>query len=548
MPPPHVNTTSHSSDTDPSPGLRAVLSTGHAADRADGGRPRTGTPEGITRSGKITLAVTVTLAALILLPQVVWAPLFGDPGEVQLTAAVGGIGHPPGQAGIISLFRLFCLIVPAPPHLTVSAVNALFCLTAVAVLNWAMIRAGGEPLAVVLVALFYLTDDQFWHASVLPETYGACFFLLAVAVFCWFSSLQRGGGWRFWTSVASFTFLGANRAPTIMLALPFVLTAMTSDRARAFLSRNRKRVVAGVIALGITSIAVVLGSLWVRDVPGCPYNYLDQSWPSQGGFPNSNTSWENKAKRLWWLVSARQYDYMFHPTAHTVAGQWVWLKTEFGARYWPVALIVLAVALFGATRLWRRDRTLAVFAFSMIPAALLPILLIRVVSNTTLLPNLLWPYALLFCVGLSDIIRWRRAPLWRGFVTALVVGVALFFRGGDLLPDKSEFDARSFIAEVNLQSLPPDATLLAFDVLPLIYVQQTQNIRPDVKILLYHGRLNADFVAQTPGRVFTTLRYASELPGLDCLGSGAVCELRVRPQHRQAPPLTRDCGETRNPT
>ena len=67
-----------------------------------------------------------------------------------------------------------------------------------------------------------------------------------------------------------------------------------------------------------------------------------------------------------------------------------------------------------------------------------------------------------------------------------------------------ENDATVFVRAVDLESLPPDATLMTLDVIPLVYTQAVMGVRPAVDVLLHHGRLNRAFVESVDGRVFTT--------------------------------------------
>jgi hypothetical protein len=487
---------------------------------------------------RIAFATTMVVAAALLLPKVVWAPLFGDPGEVQLTAAVGGIGHPPGQAGIITLLRFFCIISPFDPHLTVSGVNALFCLGVVAILMHVQLRSGAHPVAAGMVSLLFLINDLFWHAATLPETYGTCFILLAGSILAYLSWVRDGRPWKFWLAAVLFLYLVVNRAPTLTFLLSFVAVAVVNPDVRRRLARRPIRRVFLLGAIGLGSLCVMLGSLWLRDVPGSSYNYLDQSAPSQPDFPAVAETAGDRWERIWWLVSARQYDYMFHPTPRKIAAQWKWLTSELGWRYplfspethaviYPVlGYAALAIVLMGVWHLWKVNRSVAVFAIAMLPAGVIPILLIRVIGNTTLLPNVLFAYAWLFSVGLSRIMQWSRSAVWHGLLIGAVGYAAWLTADPDVLVYNEEYDARPFIREVDLESLPPNATLIAFDVLPLIYVQEVYGVRPDIDILLHYGRLNREYLETLPEPIFTTVQ-ARNVPGVEFVGEGRVRRIRL---------------------
>ena len=54
----------------------------------------------LQRVDLVALVATMAVAAYLVMSRTVWAPCLDDPGEMQVAAAVGGIGHPPGHAGL----------------------------------------------------------------------------------------------------------------------------------------------------------------------------------------------------------------------------------------------------------------------------------------------------------------------------------------------------------------------------------------------------------------------------------------------------------------
>jgi len=482
------------------------------------------------------LVATMLLSAALVLPRVVWAPLLDDPGEYQVCAAVGGIGHPPGHAGLVTLMRVFVLLSPAPPHLTVSAVNALFALGVLSILMWLMLRLDADPLPATVVTLLFLIDDQFWHASVVTEVYATCMILLAGSVWAFFSWIDNGRFWKLAVAVFLFFYVASNRAPTVVLGLAFVAAILVDRDARQRLRAIGWRRALLLLILAVIPPAIVLVSVWVRDVPGTPYNYLDLVHPVLPYFPPSNTSLGDKLQRMWWLISARQFDYMFHPTGRTMKGQGIWLMTEFGRRYWmftwPVMLAALAVVVIGGRVLWQRHRTIAVFLIVMVPAAVLPILLIHVISHTALLPTLLFPLALIFGVGLTRVMRWRRSPFWSAAVLAVILLTGWFTQEGTLLANESRYDARAYVKNLDLASLPPNAVLLTtFDALAVIYSQEYLGTRPDIEVLHFHGRLTRSWLEKTDRPVYTTVIPPPDLDA-DVIGSGLARRVVLRPSAR----------------
>ncbi len=474
------------------------------------------------------LICTMIAAAVILLPRVVWAPMFGDPGEVQLTAAIGAVGHPPGQAGIISLLRVLCLVSPLEPYLTVCVVNASFALGVVAILTLVQLRSGVHPVIAGLCSLIFMADDQFWHAAITTETYATCFVLLAGSVWSFLSWLHGGRRWKLWVAVGLFAYLAVNRAPTVLFGAAFAAAIVCDGRARREWGSRTVRKLLLVAGIGLVSLVIMLASLWFRDVPGSGYNYLEQAGPSQPYYPSSNVSAGDRYERLKWLVTARQYDYMFHPSWRTLKGQSIWLMVELGRQHWPLMVISGAMVLLGAHQLWRRSRPVAVLVLMMIPAGVVPILLIRVVSHTTLLPNLLFALTWLLGLGLSRIFVWNGTAAWRVLVVTNVCFAVWWPADASFLQTEPEVDARKHIARVDLEELPPGATLIDFDVVPLVYVQQVRGIRRDVKILVPHGRMNRAYLESLAGPVFTTRPAHAAGLDADLVGAGKMWEIRLR--------------------
>ncbi len=473
------------------------------------------------------LLITVFSAGVILLPRVIWAPMFGDPGEVQLTAAVGGVGHPPGQAGIITIMRGLCLLLPFEPYLTVCLANTAFALGVVALLTLMQLRTGVRPVVAMLCSIIFMTDDQFWHAATTTETYATCFVLLACSIWSFTGWLHGAQPWKLWLAAALFCYLVVNRAPTVVLAVPFVAAVYAHHRARKFRTHRVWGKLLALAGIGLASLAVTVVSLWVRDVPGSAYNYLDQAGPSQPFYPQNNANFSDKAARFWWLFSARQYEYMFQPSWRALKGQTNWLVTELGAQHWPFMLAGGALTLLGARRLWRRNRPVALLVLLMIPAGVVPIMLIRVVSHTTLLPNVLFALFWLLGLGLTRVIEWHSSALWLATVLTAVCFTVWWTAGASFLRQEVEYDGRAHIKAIDLHALPPDTTLIDFDVVPLVYAQKVNGIRPDVKIVVPHGRMNREFLESAPGPVYTTRPSLPNELHAELVGDGPVWRIRL---------------------
>ncbi|NOT00780.1 MAG: DUF2723 domain-containing protein [Phycisphaerales bacterium] len=488
----------------------------------------------LDRTAWAVLAATMAIAAALTLPRVVWAICLDDPGEFQVAAAVGGIGHPPGHAGLVSLMRLCCIALPLPPHLTVSGLNALFSLSVVALLALLIVRLGGHPVAAGVAALLFLLDNEFWHLTLLPEVYGTCMMLYAGGVYLFLSWSHDRRSWKFFVAFAMHVFLIANRAPTIGLIAPWTITLLLDSGARREIRKRPVTIPFVLFAITVAAALIVVLGVWFRDVPDSAYNYMDLVNAGEFDYPSGNASVADKWRRLWWLLSARQFDYMFHPTPATIRAQAIWLLSELGIRRFDyvaggIAFAACAAVVLGVLSLARRNRPAAVFLLLLMAASVVPILLIRVISHTALLPSLLFPLMILFGIGLSRLmalhssLAWKAAPL-------LAVGASVWWTAdASLLEGKDHYSGEEFVAEVDLPSLPPDAVLLTtFDALALKYTQEVLGVRRDVTLLHAIGRLNRDYLESVDRPVFTTAEPLP--PGLnaDLVGNGTVKQIRLR--------------------
>ena len=181
----------------------------------------------------------------------------------------------------------------------------------------------------------------------------------------------------------------------------------------------------------------------------------------------------------------------------------------------------------GVHTLWKQNRSVAVFVLLMIPAAILPILLIRVVSHTAMLPNLLFPLAWLFGIGLTRVMKWRGSAIWQATVVAVICLTVWMTADASFVSRQDRYDGTEFIRRVDLASLPQDATLItSFDAVALIYAQQILALRPDVTILNQNGRLNRRFLESVDGPVFTTESLPHDVEA-DLVGTDLVREIRL---------------------
>ena len=72
-----------------------------------------------------------------------------------------------------------------------------------------------------------------------------------------------------------------------------------------------------------------------------------------------------------------------------------------------------------------------------------------------------------------------------------------------------------------------EATLIDFDVVPLVYAQKVKGLRPDVKIVVPHGRLNREFLESAPGPVYMTKGSLPQNLAAELVGDGPMWRIRL---------------------
>jgi hypothetical protein len=126
-----------------------------------------------------------------------------------------------------------------------------------------------------------------------------------------------------------------------------------------------------------------------------------------------------------------------------------------------------------------------VFVLLMTAGAVVPILLIRVVSHTAMLPNALAPLAWLFAMGLTRVLSMSGAVMWKAGVLA-GIGLCVWVMGGNRLAPVDEcFEVGAYLPEYDLNSLPEGAMVLsdATRMAPLLLKRMVLG-RDDVVIVL----------------------------------------------------------------
>lgn len=210
-------------------------------------------------------------------------------------------------------------------------------------------------------------------------------------------------------------------------------------------------------------------------------------------------SWGNprSLEAIWWHITGRQYQSYFSFAPNMMAEQFVTFARmalrEFGPSWLPLGL-VLALAGFGST--FKRDRTTFWFLFFVVGANLAYALGYSIAEDKDAycLPAFA---ALAIAAGLG--VRWliqfvlsRGLQVGRAYLVAalLLVVVSLTALTGNwpFNNRRHYFIAQDYVTNI-LSAIEPDGLLLTLDwqvASPMLYAQEVEKRRPDVKVVDVH--------------------------------------------------------------
>jgi hypothetical protein len=308
----------------------------------------TGRPRAL--AALVVFALALALYAWTAAPGV----LFGDSGEFQTVANVGGIPHATGYPAFLAAGRAFATLPFADPAYRINFMSAFFGAAALAAFVLFAGELGAGVLASALAAAIYATTYTLWRVSLRAEVYTIALFLGVLAVGWTLVALRTG---RLRDALAAGLLLGLTLVGHLSFAAPVAVLGL----ALAWrIGRAAPRPASALGPLSLLLLAFVVGlspylSIVWLDGRELRMNYFDLVMQAKNPLglprPDFDTSWE----RLWWMLTGKN-TYPPEPGAfgpkdslvHVVESGVILVLFELG-------VVASALAAFGGARVLRRD-------------------------------------------------------------------------------------------------------------------------------------------------------------------------------------------------
>ena len=406
-----------------------------------------------------------------------------DSGELIVASATLGVAHPPGFPVYTLLGHLFSLLPVGSVAFRLAAMSALFgaataALVALAVgevVAWSR-RGGGlatppswlDAAAPLGAGLAFAVSTTPWSYATVAEVYTLNLALLAGAIWLLLRWRRLGAKGPLPWPVGLLLGLGLGvHHVTVALALPALAAfAATSAGLRPLLGRR-------LLPAAAAGCAGLLAYLYL---PLAAARHPVLNW----GDPSS-------LERLWWHVSARQYQVnLFAGSAAQLGGN---LLAFLRVALWELTPLGPAAVAAGALWLWRRDRGV------LLLATLVALLGVAYAVNYEIAEDTEGYYLPTFLVAalavggaiawLAELGRTRRSFAALAGVVALglpaAVG-ALHYRAADRSRD---LVARNFVEDA-LSGVAPGGALLTLEwqlYSPWLYLHHLEGFRSDATVV-----------------------------------------------------------------
>ena len=264
---------------------------------------------GERRLGRADFGLAALVAgglAALMIPYCLREIWTDDTGEFQVVSYVMGIAHAPGYPLIILLGKLFTLLPVGSVAFRVTLMTVTLGAATAGIVYLLVVLLGGKRWAGWSAACLFAAVPVVWRLSTMPEAYiplTAAAALMIVMLLLW---ARTGATLPLVTAAAAWGFYCINR-PSAVLYAPAVGAALWMHRGRFASAR------AAVGKLGLSAAAfglpvlIGLGYLWVRDKPDTPVNWIEDINRCFRYFPENDFSAATKARRLYWLLSAKVF-------------------------------------------------------------------------------------------------------------------------------------------------------------------------------------------------------------------------------------------------
>ena len=457
--------------------------------------------------------------ALFLLYVITLAPavLYGDSGELQLAAALGGIAHPTGYPLYLLLGWLWTHILPfgASPAYKLNLLSVL-CAAAGAALAYLAGRrflrvaglnadAGLSAGGAVVGALLLGVSRTVWSQAIIAEVYALNLLLVVALIYTLLGWLERGRRWSDLIPLAVVFGLGLTHHRTIILFVPALILAIWAAERSARREASGERLQpAHILPLVGLALAPLLLYLYIPlRAPASPYVTiaLEPAQPLRlyaGGVSGFLS-----------FVLGRAFEGSVRPALLIQPARWSMALGLLNQQFTPIG-ITLGVAGLGALLL--RRRWLAVWATLPAYVLLLAFNIVYDIGDVFVLfiPTYvvwtLWLSAGLvwLCKGVGDVVlRWKGSPAragltplyrvlfqrmqqlaaWLVMLLAIVWLVVMTVKALPAVSRRHDLTAWAQWRQILVQDLPAGAVLVSNDrddIMPMWYLQFVDGLRPDL--------------------------------------------------------------------
>lgn len=449
---------------------------------------------------EVWLAVLATMALLAVTAFGYLPPGIckGDAGDLQLASATLGVMHPPGYSGFVTLGYLLTRV----PGIDPAYIVTLACLASgIVVLGLCVlmqVRLGVNPWVASALVLALTCHPRIWLNIIEPEVYAPAMALLAASAYVFMRYAMTGGRMSLYLAALLFGITLANR-PTVIWIAPFFCLAWWLARGRWDSStKESRRVFARLALLAIVPGLYSLGFILVRDTPDATYNYIESYNAEFDEMPESDAGWRAKGERLWWQISAREFQRYLVESPRDAWMRLRWLYLEFflfrivmfmggmfvtGPYLVPMVAVIAAV---GGTLLYRKSRPGFFLLVGMVLGNIGYICTYRIYGLAGDLSPMMFAFTVITGVAVSSLIplgakRWLRTMA----VTAAAVAGLLMSLDAPHRSERESSDAIPFLTELDMATLPEDAVICSTwpESTPLWYARAFLAKRFDIEII-----------------------------------------------------------------
>ena len=277
------------------------------------------------------------------------------------------------------------------------SMSALVATLTIPLLGFLASRIGGRLLGIVCAALVAFHPLQIHYAHE-ARAYALWVFHLSVTLFVFYEAARRGS-WKWWVAYGVVLLAGLHLHYFTVYWVPATAVAV-------LIAENRRRCLGQWLT---ATLAVGLGFL--------PYFFL-AVWPAAraGGSAWIGRHWEPLTaipRTLWAFMPAGAYPAHLRglslASPDTVKSAAIWLIAGNGIARTVPAVLVIAMFLFLARRVWLRQKDGAAGEKNICPHLLF--------GTLTLLPLILaWLYSVVvrpnYLVGRYDLVAWPACMIW----------------------------------------------------------------------------------------------------------------------------------------